>query len=98
MENCFYIENGKINIILKVTPNANKNEITGIKDNRLCIRITSPPIEGKANTILCEFLAKSLGCSKSSVVLIKGEKSRLKTVSVPAVYIKKLKTICNSLK
>jgi uncharacterized protein (TIGR00251 family) len=86
MENYFRIENEKIYINLKVSPNASKNEIAGVKDKRLCIRIASPPIEGKANIKLCNFLALTLGCSKRDVILVKGEKSRLKTVSVPVDY------------
>jgi uncharacterized protein (TIGR00251 family) len=95
MENIYYIENEKIYLNIKATPNASKNEITGIKDNRLCIRIASPPEDGKANTSLCKFLAKTLGCANSSVALVKGEKSRLKTVSMPVNYIQNLETVCN---
>ena len=73
-----------INIDLKVTPGASKNEITGYKENRLCVRVAAPPENGKANASLRGFIAKITGCSKNEVILIKGEKSRLKTISIPA--------------
>jgi len=87
------MENASINIEIKVIPGSSKNEIAGIRDNRLCIRITAAPEDGKANDSLREFLSKILGCAKRDVVLIKGDKSRLKTVAVPKSCAEKLKEI-----
>lgn len=78
---------------IKAFPDAPKNEITGIRDNRLCVRIAAPPEDGKANACLCGFLAKKLGCAKRDIVLVKGEKSRLKTIAAPAAYGNKLAEI-----
>jgi len=83
MNNWFLITKDSILIDIKATPGASKTEITGIKSNRLCIRVAAAPEDGKANACLCEFLAKTLGCPKRDVAVIKGEKSRLKTVEVP---------------
>jgi uncharacterized protein (TIGR00251 family) len=49
----------------------------------LRVKIAAPPIEGKANTALRDFLAKLLGLSKSQVKLEKGDTSRFKTFEVP---------------
>ena len=87
------MENASIQIEIKVIPGSSKNEISGIRDNRLCIRIAAAPEDGKANNSLREFLAKTLGCAKRDVVLIKGEKSRLKTAEVPESCGEKLKKI-----
>jgi len=89
--------NGTIHINLKITPKASKSEITGIKENRLCVRIAAPPEDGKANESLCIFLSKMLNCPKRDIVLIKGEKSRLKTVAVPMEYKEKLGAIVVNL-
>jgi len=86
MANWYRIEKDSIHIEIKAFPGASKNEITGIRDNRLCVRIAAPPQDGKANACLCEFLAKTLGCAKRDVVVIKGEKSKLKTVTVPLAF------------
>jgi len=91
MNNLFPTINDSIRIEIKAVPGASKNEITGIRDKRLCIRIAAAPEDGKANAVLCGFLAKTLGCPKRDVVIIKGEKSRLKTVEVPASCEGKLK-------
>jgi len=91
MENWFSAANDSIRIEIKAVPGSSKTEIAGIRDNRLCIRIAAAPEDGKANACLCEFLAKTLGCAKRNVAVIKGEKSRLKTVEVPAGCEGKLK-------
>lgn len=49
----------------------------------LRVRVAAPPVEGKANEVLRDFLAKTLGLSKSSVVLEKGGTSRVKCFTVP---------------
>ena len=49
----------------------------------LRVRIAAPPVDGKANAALRDFLATSLGLSKSKVVLQKGGTSRVKTFEIP---------------
>ena len=74
----------RIHIELKVQPGASKTEITGLKDGRLKVRIAAAPEDGRANAELCRFLAAALGCPRAEIILLRGEKSRLKTISVPA--------------
>lgn len=54
----------------------------GLHSNSVKIRITAPPIDGKANTHLIKFLAKTFGVSKSSVVIASGESGRNKVVRI----------------
>lgn len=61
-------------------PNASKNQIVGEHGGRLKIKLQSPPVEGKANDCLVEFLSDILGLSKSKIKVIKGETSREKSV------------------
>ena len=73
---------------VRVTPNAKRSEIIGWEVDPqvgkvLRVRIAAPPTEGKANAALRDYLAKSLGLSKSQVMLEKGDTSRLKTFTVP---------------
>jgi len=51
---------------------------------RLKIRISAPPVDGKANSMLLAFLAKSFGVSKREVVLVSGQTSRQKRVAISA--------------
>ena len=93
VEDWFKIINNTIHITVKVIPGASKNEFAGIRDKRLCVRIAAAPEDGKANSCLREFLANTLGCAKRDVVLVKGEKSRLKVMAVPAACGDRLKDI-----
>ena len=91
MEDWYRITGESILINVKAFPGSSKNEFAGIRDKRLCVRIAAAPEDGKANSCLCEFFAKTLGCAKRDVTVIKGEKSKLKTVAVPEEFIEKLK-------
>ena len=93
MKTCFHTIENRIHISIKAIPGASKSEFAGIRDNRLCVRIAAAPEDGKANSCLCEFLAKKLGCAKRDVVLLEGEKSRVKVVVVPAACGDRLKEI-----
>jgi uncharacterized protein (TIGR00251 family) len=68
---------------IKVIPGASKSELAGVKDGRLRIRIAAVPEGGRANSALIAYLAKTLGCPKKDLCIFSGEKSRLKTVTLP---------------
>jgi len=75
-------------IRVKVTPNAKANQILGWENDPrsgrvLRLRLQAPPVDGKANKALVEFLAKELGVPRSGVRIGKGATSRLKVVVVP---------------
>ncbi len=69
---------------IKVVPNAKKNEVIQMPDY-LKIKITTPPVEGKANKILIEVLAEYFNVKKSAIRIIKGEKSRDKVVMIEGI-------------
>lgn len=73
---------GLISVAVYVQPRASKNEIAGIFNGALKVRLTSPPVEGAANTLLVKFLAKKLGISASGLKIISGETSRRKIVEI----------------
>ena len=65
-----------------VQPRSSRNGICGIHGDAIKLRLTSPPVEGEANRLCAEFLAKLLKVPKSAVTIIAGEKSRHKTIRV----------------
>ena len=69
-------------LTLHIQPRASKNEICGIQDNALKVRLTSPPVEGAANKLCREFLADLFSVPKSAVEIVSGETSRHKRVRV----------------
>ena len=66
-------------------PRASKNEIQGIHSGALKIRLTTPPVDGKANQALIKFLSKTLNLSKSQIQLTKGETCRHKTLRISGI-------------
>lgn len=65
-----------------VQPKASRNEIAGLHQEALKIRLTAPPVEGEANKECIRFLARLLGIPKSDVEIVKGHKSRRKTLLI----------------
>ncbi len=65
-----------------VQPRGSKNEIIGLQGDALKIRLTAPPVEGAANKMCVEFLAKTLKVRKSDVEIIRGQASRSKKLLV----------------
>jgi len=65
-------------IKVSIQPRARRNEIHGVQADELKIRITAPPVDGKANAQLTAFLASQCQLSKSAVTVIGGSTSRHK--------------------
>jgi uncharacterized protein (TIGR00251 family) len=86
-------EGNALHLEVKAVPGASKTESAGVKDGRLRIRIAAAPEDGKANAELRAFLAKALGCSKGEVVLLRGERSRLKTLAIPLLCREKAEAL-----
>ncbi|MBM4340080.1 MAG: YggU family protein [Deltaproteobacteria bacterium] len=72
------------NIILKVylQPKSSKNEIVSPYRDGIKVKVTAPPIEGKANDALIRFLAKEFRISPSCIEITKGHRSREKTLNI----------------
>jgi uncharacterized protein (TIGR00251 family) len=75
-------EQDSLIIQIRLQPGASRDEIIGPYGNQLKIRITAPPIEGKANAHLIRLLAKSFQISKNKVHLLSGTTSRDKRVRI----------------
>ncbi len=73
--------------ILKVylQPKSSKNEMVGPYRDGIKVKVTAPPIEGKANEALIRFLAKEFRISPSCIEIIRGHHSREKTLRISGV-------------
>ena len=67
---------------VRVSPNARKTEVLGWEENTLKIKLAAPPVDGKANKALCEFMADWLDLPKRSISLLSGETSRIKRLKI----------------
>jgi uncharacterized protein (TIGR00251 family) len=70
---------------IRVVPRSSRCEITGIQNDALKLKITAPPVEGKANEECIRFLSDKLGVKKSRITIKAGHKSKNKTVSVSGI-------------
>ena len=73
---------GGVTFAVRVVPRASKNQIVGVHGDALKVRLTAPPVEGRANEALIAFLAKRLGVRKSQVEIVTGAASRRKMIRV----------------
>lgn len=78
----FTVARDGVRVALKVIPRSPKTTLDGVRDGRLLVRVTAPPVDAAANDAVTEFLARSLGVPRRAVTLVMGETSRLKTVAV----------------
>ncbi len=69
-------------ITVQIAPGASKNEITGMVNDVLHIRIAAPPVKGKANKELITYLSHLLGIGKDRLDILKGHTSRKKLISI----------------
>ena len=63
-------------------PKSAKNEILGPFRDGIKVKITAPPVEGKANEGLIRFLAKQWGIPASHIEVVRGHHSREKTLKI----------------
>lgn len=69
-------------ISARVIPRARRDAIEGFVDGVLRLRVTAAPQDGSANQAVVKLLAKRLGLPRSSVVLVRGAKSRDKVIEI----------------
>jgi uncharacterized protein (TIGR00251 family) len=67
---------------LRVHASARNNELVGIRDGVLIVRVTAPAVEGRANESLRLLVAKRLRVPKSAVTIVRGHRSRDKVIEI----------------
>jgi len=72
-------------ITVRVYPNATKNEVAGFSDGVWLVKISAPPVKGKANKELISFLSKVLGVGRSSLSITRGHTNRSKLIAVDSL-------------
>lgn len=79
----FYSINKDIVILrVRVVPASSKNEVVGLHDDRLKIKLKAPPVDGKANEALILYLSEVLNVKKIHISLIRGQTSRSKDLEI----------------
>jgi len=78
-------------LAVKAIPNAPRNEICGWLGAALKIKVHAPPVEGRANEVLCEFLADRLSLPQRAVALTRGDTSRHKLIRISGLTLAEVK-------
>ncbi len=73
---------GSILLRLHVQPRAAQNQVAGLQGEALRLRLSAPPVDGKANKAVLAYLAELLSLPKSALSLKSGQQSRQKTVRI----------------
>ncbi len=73
---------GDARIKVRVTPRTSRNEVTGIQDGVLHVRVTAAPVDGAANAAITKLIADHIGVAKGRISLVSGAKGREKTFAV----------------
>ena len=81
-ESCLSESPDGVILHVKVIPNASRNQMEGLHGGALKIRLSAPPVDGKANEILVRILADQLGCHKRDIQLIRGQTARHKVLAI----------------
>jgi len=67
---------------VRVQPRASRDALSGEREGALVVRLTAPPVEGRANDALARLLGRTLGVPPSAVRVLRGETGRDKLVAV----------------
>jgi uncharacterized protein (TIGR00251 family) len=74
-----------ITLKIHLLPRASRDEICGLLGDAIKVKVTAPPIEGKANMALQRFIAKKLHLASSQVEIMAGKRSREKILRISGI-------------
>jgi uncharacterized protein len=82
---------GECEIAVRLTPRARSEEIAGERDGVLLVRVTAPPLDGRANDALRRLIARRAHVAVSRVEIVRGAHTRSKTVRVRGLTLAQLR-------
>jgi uncharacterized protein (TIGR00251 family) len=78
-------------IAVRLQPRARANEIVGVRDGVIVVRVTAPPVDGRANEALCRLIAKRARVGVGRVSVVRGAGAREKLVRVEGIAAEELR-------
>ncbi|SFP66751.1 DUF167 domain-containing protein [Hydrogenimonas thermophila] len=79
----FNMQEEYVELFISARPASSKNEIVGIFNDTLKIKVKAPAVEGAANKELVKFISKQFKVPKSEILFISGETSKRKCIRLP---------------
>jgi uncharacterized protein len=80
-------------IDVHLQPRGARDELRGWRDGVLRVKVSAPPVEGKANLALCRLIAKRLAVPPSRVSVVRGERSRDKVIAIEGMDATAVKSV-----
>jgi uncharacterized protein (TIGR00251 family) len=78
-------------LAVRVQPRARRTEVVGEREGAVVVRVTAPPVDGKANAAVCAFVASRAGVPRSAVTVLRGAGARDKVLEVRGVDLASLR-------
>jgi hypothetical protein len=70
---------------VRLQPRARRDEVVGERGDALLVRVSAPPVDGKANAALCALVARAAGLAPSRVTIVRGHTARDKLLRVDGI-------------
>ena len=72
-------------LAIRLVPRGGRDAVVGERDGAVLIRVSAPPVDGRANVALIAFVAKALGVPKGAVAIVRGETTRDKVLTIDGI-------------
>jgi uncharacterized protein (TIGR00251 family) len=72
-------------VAVRLQPRARSDQIVSEREGVLIVRVTAPPVEGRANEALCRLIAKRARVGVRSVTIVRGAGTREKVLRVEGI-------------
>ena len=69
-----------IRLQIRVMPRASKAAVAGVREGRLIVRVTAPPVDNAANDAVVELLSSVLDLPRRALSIVSGHSAREKTI------------------
>ena len=80
-------------IKIKILPRSSRDELIGREGDIYKVKVTAPPVDGKANRALISLLSKKLGTAKSYIEITSGRNSRMKQIRIYGLSMKDINNL-----
>jgi uncharacterized protein (TIGR00251 family) len=78
-------------LAVRLQPRSKREEVVGERAGAVVVRVTAPPVDGRANAALCALVASRAGVARSAVSVVRGQSSRDKVVRVDGIDLPALR-------
>ncbi len=81
-------------LAVKVIPQAPRSCLAGKEESVIKIKLAAPPVDGKANAALIEFLARELEIPRRNITIRTGLSSRRKLIQIEGCDPQRFEKFC----